>query len=56
MKRNDTLIKINLLGKEFLAPTHRSTSDASQTGNPPRLITALLKKLAQQVRNTPVQQ
>ena len=50
MKRNDTLIRINLLGKEFLAPTHKPQAEAA--GNPPHLVVALLKKLVQQVRNT----
>ena len=51
MKRNDTLIKINLLGKEFLAPTHKPPADASPASHPPHLVVALLKKLAKQVRN-----
>ena len=49
MKKNDTLIKINLLGKEFLAPTHIPAADTAS--NHPHFVTALFKKLAQQVRH-----
>ncbi len=52
MKRNETLIRINLLGKEFLAPPQKPQAEASLAGNPPHLVVALLKKLAKQVRNT----
>ena len=47
MKRNKELIKINLLGKEFHAPT----ADAPQTATGiPCIIAGLLKKLTDQGR------
>lgn len=52
MKRNDTLIRINLLDKELLPPTQKRRDDALAVGNLPHLVTTLLKKLAGQARNT----
>lgn len=54
MKRNDTLIRINLLGKEFLSSTQKPQADVSPVANLPYLVTTMLKKLAKQARNTQV--
>ena len=49
MKRNETLITINLLGKEL-----RASAKGQQEGTIklPQLVTKVLKKIAQQARNT----
>jgi len=51
MKRNDTLIRINLLDKELLTPTQKRQADALTASNLPHFVTTLLKKLAEQARN-----
>ena len=51
MKRNDTLIKINLLGTEFNAPLPKPQADENNA-KLPQLVTTIVRKLAAQVRKT----
>lgn len=52
MRRNDTLIRINLLGTEFRAPLPKPQADESKTDTAklPQLVTNIVRKLAAQVR------
>lgn len=56
MKRNDTLIKINLLGTEFNAPLPKSQADRDKASHAkiPQLVTTIVRKLAAQVRKKSV--
>ena len=52
MRKNDTMIRINLLGTEFNAPLPKAQADENKAGTAklPQLVTTIVRKLATQVR------